>query len=705
MSRVYHARAADGRNYVSGIVVPFDETIEIDGRTETFERGAFTDWIADGELDQVPLRWLHTSGELLPIGVAVLATEREEGLFVEFRMATTEMADEVFRLVEDETLSYFSVEFLNRSPNRPIPNGDKSAAQGRVTRADLMGSAIVEYPAYSRAKVLSTRDKPPSSNPQSEEPMSGVTQTQERALRESDEDRMGDHADRMEDEKRAADDENRMPEYVRGLIRQVNDLEERLARMEGTAKDENRSLTAAEEAVVSDIREQISERQEQMEVYARDEARKQRTQQLNRALATVYEPGSPTVTAGGGSLRGDGKEIEHRGRVTNVKIAKVYTPDDAAKGVSFYRDLYRYCNMHDATVRTSQGFDQSIERIVRHQEQAIDEMPQQRAVLTSNLAGIVPPQYLLELTAPGLYDGRQTANLMNRYPLPELGEEFNIPRFTTKAQAGTQAAQNTKVQEASPAATNGKFNLSTIAAFGEISRQSIDRGFMVDSLISNEMLMAYNQQLNTELLYGGNNGTDHLTSQRALLLANGLGTKIEYTEASPTLVKLWQKLGLQLGALSEARKMRANAIIMSPTLWAKFTTAVDSDNRPLFQQLIQTATNVMGIGDPQMASDGAITSVGTMHAVPVFTDDHITDTFKADNSAQTGGAESRIVLARREDMLLMESGQGPMTASYDATAATNLMTTLVVYGYIASTVGRYPEGVQIIGGTGSNPSS
>ena len=696
MSRVYHVRAADGRNYVSGIVVPFDETIEIDGRTETFERGAFTDWIADGELDQVPLRWQHTSGELLPIGVAVLANEREEGLFVEFRMATSEMADEVFRLVEDETLSYFSVEFINRSPNRPIPNGDKSAAQGRVTRADLMGSAIVEYPAYSRAKVLSTRDMSTSINPPPEEEM--TTATQDRATDE----RMGNH-----DEREDMPDESRMPEYVRNLLRQINDLEERIGRMEGEAKEENRSLTVAEEAVINDCRDQIRRAQDKTEAFIRDEKRKLNTRRLNKALVSVYNPDTDggSVVAGGGKIRGDGKVVDHQNRVTKVTESAIYTAGDQAHGISFYRDLYRYCNKDDAVVRTAKGFDESLERIRRHQEHMVESMPEHRAVLTSNLAGIVPPQYLLELTAPGLYDGRQTANLMNRYPLPELGEEFNIPRFTTKAQAGTQAAQNTKVQEASPAATNGKFNLSTIAAFGEISRQSIDRGFMVDSLISNEMLMAYNQQLNTELLYGGNNGTDHLTSQRALLLANGLGTKIEYTEASPTLIKLWQKIGLQLGALSEARKMRANAIIMSPTLWAKFTTAVDSDNRPLFQQLIQTATNVMGIGDPQMASDGAITSVGTMHAVPVFTDDHITDTFKADNSAQTGGAESRIVLARREDMLLMESGQGPMTASYDATAATNLMTTLVVYGYIASTVGRYPEGVQIIGGTGSNPSS
>ena len=685
-------RAEDGRNYVSGIVVPFDEPFTTETGSEVFRRGAFADWLEDPDttLDTVPLRWMHSRGELLPIGVAVRAEERDAGLWVEFRLATTQDARDVFILVEDRTLRYFSIEFINRSPNRPPPSPDKSKPQGVVTRAFLIGTAIVEHPAFRDATVTAVRDKTHKES----QTMTDVIERNSPDTLADDMARMGDHEDRMGDE------EERMPDYVRDLVRQLSGLEERIARMEGGAKEENRSLTEAEQAVHAELSDQIATAQNRMEAWHQTTQRQQRTKKL---MAAVVATAAADEAVGiDHQVRGDGQG-ERSNKVTRVKHPDVYHPDNRAQDISFFRDLYRYSNMADVTVRTQPGFTDSINRINAHHEKALEEMPQERAVLTSNLAGIVPPQYLLELTAPGLYDGRMTANLMARYPLPALGEEFNIPRFTTRASAGVQTTQNTAVTESSPAVTNTKFNLSTIASYSEISRQSLDRGFMVDSLISNEMMSAYNLDLNEEILYGPNDGTDNLTNQRGILLENSLGTRVAYTEGSPTLIKLWQTIGLQLGALSARRKMRANAIIMSPELWAKFTSSVDGDNRPLFQNLVQTATNVAGLGDPQMAIPGPIAAVGEMHAVPVFTDDQITNTFNNNDKAQTGGAETRIVLARREDMLIMESGQGPMTASYDATAATKLMNTLVVYGYVASTIGRYPEGTAIIRGTGSNP--
>ena len=210
--------------------------------------------------------------------------------------------------------------------------------------------------------------------------------------------------------------------------------------------------------------------------------------------------------------------------------------------------------------------------------------------------------------------------------------------------------------------------------------------------------MAYNQELNRQILYG----TGYSDDEQKGILAVASGTDVNYTETTPTLIKMWQQIILQLGIFGSTRKLPADIIEMSPTLWSKFMSAVDADNRPLFQNQLGTARNVMGIGDPAMADIRLPMSVGQIMGVDVTVDPQLTDTFAAGRTgAATGGTQTRVIVARRADQLLMESGDGPMTVTYEATEIKKLLTTLVVYGYVAMTIGRYPEGTRIIRGTGT----
>ena len=127
---------------------------------------------------------------------------------------------------------------------------------------------------------------------------------------------------------------------------------------------------------------------------------------------------------------------------------------------------------------------------------------------------------------------------------------------------------------------------------------------------------------------------------------------------------------------------------MNPRRWSSLYSGVDGSNRPLVLADTGVAYNPMGIGDP-----AAYAVVGTIAGVPVITDANVPINLGA------GTDEDRIIIARREDLLLWEQGDGaPMSARYDSVGSGTGTIRLVAFGYSAFTAGRYPSGITVIQG-------
>jgi HK97 family phage prohead protease len=125
---------------VSGIAVPFGDTIEVGGIQERFERGSIP------SVEGVKLFYGHKD----PIGRVVRGEETQDGYVVEARISETEKGNEVLTLLRDGVLNKMSVGFA------PVKDRKEDGVVVREEVA-LKEVSIVSFPAYNNADVLSVR--------------------------------------------------------------------------------------------------------------------------------------------------------------------------------------------------------------------------------------------------------------------------------------------------------------------------------------------------------------------------------------------------------------------------------------------------------------------------------------------------------------------------------------------------------------------
>jgi HK97 family phage major capsid protein len=346
---------------------------------------------------------------------------------------------------------------------------------------------------------------------------------------------------------------------------------------------------------------------------------------------------------------------------------------------SFFSDLYRRDYLHDSDAG---------ERLHRHARQMIDiGGVEKRAVGTSALPGLVIPQYLVDLYAPLARAGRPFANCCRSLPLPAEGMTLNVPRQTTGTATAIQASENANVQNTDGVATNLQVNVRTVAGQQDISRQSLERGEPgIDELLFADLLADYATKLDSQII----NADGTLGTHLGVLSTVGIMTST-YTDASPTVPKLYSKLSDILQQIASARFMGADHIIMHPRRWGWITAALDSQNRPLVVPTAIQAFNPAATGDQK--NYGGV--VGQILGLPVVTDANIPTNLGA------GTNQDPILACRCFDHLLWEEGDGtPRQARFEQTLGNQLTVKIVVYGYSAFTAGRYPAASGIVNGTG-----
>ena len=379
----------------------------------------------------------------------------------------------------------------------------------------------------------------------------------------------------------------------------------------------------------------------------------------------------------------DAKATEARSAVAGIAMpkttastkitseARTYSADNA--DVSFVKDAF--------TAKFSNDYAAQ-ERLARHSR---EEEVERRSVGTGNFAGLVIPQYLVDLAAPLARAGRPTADYAtNKMALPAAGMTLNISRMTTGTSTAIQAAQNDAISNTNADDTLLTVDVRTIAGQQDISKQAIERGTGIDTFIVADLIRGWHTTLDYQIL----NGTGASGQMLGLNDTPGV-TAVTYTDASPTVAALYPKLADAYQSVQTGAYMNPTHWVMHPRRLAFLLAATDSTGRPLVVPTLNGPFNSIatGAGQAYYGNSGY-----SMMGLPIVADANVRTDFDGD--------QDRIYCVTAPEFHLWEQAGSPFALNFDATGAGSLTIKSVVYGYAAATAGRYPAAFSYVAGTG-----
>lgn len=394
-----------------------------------------------------------------------------------------------------------------------------------------------------------------------------------------------------------------------------------------------------------------------------------------RALDAKIEKFTTQATA-------DAKAAEMRSSVAAVitpriggtsitREARTYSPEAT---VSFVKDVF------NAQVR---GDYSAQERLARHTR---EESIERRDVDTSNFAGLVVPQFLVDLAAPFSRAGRPSADFATaKHTLPAVGMTLEISRMTTGTSTAVQETQNTAVSETDADDSLLTIPVRTIAGQQDLSRQAIERGTGIDTFVVADLIRSFHTTVDAQVLNGtGANG-------QFKGIRNSGGNAVTFTSTAPTVALLYPKLA------DAIQKIQSNVFetpthwIMHPRRLAFLLAATDTAGRPLVVPTAGGPTNATATG----AGVSAYGNSGyALMGLPIITDANVLTNLGAATN------QDEIYCVAAPEMHLWEQPGSPFALSFDATGASSLTIKSVVYGFGCFTAERYPLAASIISGTG-----
>lgn len=355
----------------------------------------------------------------------------------------------------------------------------------------------------------------------------------------------------------------------------------------------------------------------------------------------------------------------------------------AGGGASFFQDAIN--------VMKGVGTPGAAERLSRHMNEvkAGAHGEEFRDAATGAFASLVVPQYLPEMYAENLHQGRITANIATGHDLPEEGMTLTLPRGQTSPAVAAQATENTSVQETDFFSNDLTINVVTYAGQNDISRQAAERGRGVDEVIFMDLAGDYSAKLDADVISGPGSGGRH----KGITLATGINAVASKGSGATPVTGRDFLTGLAdaVQRVNSTRFLPADAIVMAPRRWGWLLNQTDSNGRPLLSQSTYGPTNASGIGEA-----AAYGNVGQVLGVPVWTDANVPTTV----SSSTFGNEDLVIVARRGDLHLWEEGVAPRQFRFEETLGGNLTVKLVLAGYSAFTAEHHPQGIAVLSGSG-----
>lgn len=358
-------------------------------------------------------------------------------------------------------------------------------------------------------------------------------------------------------------------------------------------------------------------------------------------------------------------------RVTHE--ARTYNAQNDSRGRQFALDV----------ARSFTGDVQAIERLQRHmQEEHVERGAQllERAAGTGAFSGLVVPQYLQDQFAPLARANRPLADAMRHHNLPSNGMTLMIARTTTGTTATDQANEFDTISETDYDDTMMSIPVRTAAGSQTVSRQAVERGVGVEETLLEDLIGAYNVNLDSGLI------------NKATVGLSAVATSIPYTDGTPTALELYPKL-IQAPGQVEASLINAAVgdviAVMHSRRWYWLQAQLTS-TWPLFGQPGVTGQQA-GVNYGERYGNGfrGMLPSGT----PVIVDNNIATNLGA------GTNEDEIYFSSQSESHLWEDPNAPMLIKAEQNKAKQLAIDIVVYGYYAFTFVRRPH-AQKINGTG-----
>ena len=329
----------------------------------------------------------------------------------------------------------------------------------------------------------------------------------------------------------------------------------------------------------------------------------------------------------------------------------------------FMDDLFRGQIMNDPI---------ALKRVTDHHVHEVEK----RALSTSTFGGLIPPNYLLEMYAKALRNGRVFVDQVNHQELPPTGMSIIIPRLNTGLAAAPQSAENAAVTTQDIVETDLTVPIVTIAGYSPVSRQSLERAAYNEEILMEDLIARYNADLDVECLNGSG------SSPHILGFLNTSGIKTSAATGSSNLPAVYaniadviQQINSAVGGLGHV----ADKIVMHPRRWGSFVAAVDTTDRPILGISGYPAFNVDGQGN-----SAGYGYVGNIQGLPVYVDANVPTNLGA------GSNEDAVLVFASSVVHAWERESDPITLAFEQQAGTSLQVQLVAYGYAAFSAGRYP---------------
>lgn len=367
----------------------------------------------------------------------------------------------------------------------------------------------------------------------------------------------------------------------------------------------------------------------------------------------------------------DGDKVETRSAAPTRVIAEEPT----------YHERSANQFLADALAAEYGGSYEARERIQRYQNEVRLE---KRDSGTSNFAGLVVPQYLVEQFAPLRRAGRPTADISVNAPLPAVGMNVNLGRLTTGI-TSYAATEGTAVSESSPDDTLLTVDIRTVQSMWDLSKQASLRGVGVEDQLLGDGIRSYHSKLDQLIL----NGTGSAPEHRGILNTSGING-VTYTDASPTWAEFFPKLVEAVTAISSNFYGAATHIVAHPSIIGAWLRALDTTNRPIFGPTAGNPFNAAATFDRPDYLGGGLQILG----IPVVADANMP------TNLGVGEDQSAVIVGDFRESYLWEDNSGnPLFVRFEEPSGTNAIRT-ILFGFSAYTAGKYPTAFSAITGTG-----
>lgn len=347
-----------------------------------------------------------------------------------------------------------------------------------------------------------------------------------------------------------------------------------------------------------------------------------------------------------------------------------------------YHERGAHSFLADAMAAEFGGSYDARDRIARYQNEVRIE---KRDSGSSNFAGLVVPQYLVDAFAPLRRAGRPVCDISSRAALPNSGMTVNLGRLTTGVTTYVQSSENTAPTESSPDDTLLTVDVRTVAAMWDLSKQAVLRGVGVEDQLLGDAIRSYHTKLDGLVINGSGSSGEH----RGILNTSGIGA-VTYTDASPTWAEFFPKLVAAVSAISSDFYGAATHIVAHPSLIGCWLRALDTTNRPIFGPTAGNPMNAAATYDRPAYEGGGLQILG----IPVVADANVP------TNLGTGTNETAVIVGDfRESYLWEDNGGNPLYVRFEQPDG-NIAIRTVLFGFSAYTAGKYPTAFAAITGTG-----